>query len=190
VTWLDWSPLQRALHGAGSSTYLLAWPGGTAKQFGDAVGCLRTSVCLSWLKVSPVLALSVSVRTGWLSYYKIFKMPVLVSLNPADTARAMEKQKDKEVVEEALQVGPAGPAALDGATTGLVLGTEWADSPGAGGVLGRNSWLAGCAGWDRKVPARTARTCLKPTVSLVCAEPTDKCCVPTALLLLPCRSCA
>lgn len=55
----------------------------------------------------PVRPLPVSLRTGWLSYYKIFKMPVLVSLNPADTARAMEKQSDKEVVQEALQVTTA-----------------------------------------------------------------------------------
>jgi hypothetical protein len=73
-----------------------------------------------------VLALPVSLRTGWLSYYKIFKMPVLVSLNPADTARAMEKQTDKEIVEEALQVRPAGTTVLCGAATGLALGTEWA----------------------------------------------------------------
>lgn len=43
-------------------------------------------------------------RTAWLSYYKIFKMPVLVALNPADTARAMEAQSDKQVVQEALKV--------------------------------------------------------------------------------------
>jgi hypothetical protein len=69
----------------------------------------------------PVLALPVFHRTGWLSYYKIFKMPVLVSLNPADTARAMEKQTDKKIVEDALQVIPLELAALGGAATGLAL---------------------------------------------------------------------
>lgn len=43
-------------------------------------------------------------RAAWLSYYKIFKMPVLVALNPADTARQMEALTDKQIVEEAMQV--------------------------------------------------------------------------------------
>lgn len=44
-------------------------------------------------------------RTGWLSYYKIFKMPVLVALHPADTAKALAAKTDKEVVDEAIKVG-------------------------------------------------------------------------------------
>jgi hypothetical protein len=35
-------------------------------------------------------------------------MPVLVALNPADTARQMEALTDKQIVEEAMQVREGG----------------------------------------------------------------------------------
>lgn len=41
---------------------------------------------------------------SWVSYYSALKMPVLVALNTADTAIALEAKSDNEVVQEALQV--------------------------------------------------------------------------------------
>lgn len=44
------------------------------------------------------------VRTLWLSLYGTLNKPVLMAINTADTAVALEKKTDKEVVSEALQV--------------------------------------------------------------------------------------
>lgn len=43
-------------------------------------------------------------RTAWLSYYRVLGMPVLVALNAADTALAIEALTDEQAVAEAMQV--------------------------------------------------------------------------------------
>jgi hypothetical protein len=76
----------------------------------DGMRCLlNLSVGLACAHVLTMLlcGCTCGCRAAWLSYYKIFKMPVLVALNPADTARQMEALTDKQIVEEAMQVGGA-----------------------------------------------------------------------------------
>ena len=43
-------------------------------------------------------------RSNWLNYYKMWRMPVLVALNPADTALTLEAMSDAEVIADAMAV--------------------------------------------------------------------------------------
>jgi len=76
------------------------------------VPCWVTQCLLfSFAKLQPQSLCSLIVhppRTSWLSYQRIFNMPVLVALNAADTARGLEAMSDTQVVQEAMQVRRRG----------------------------------------------------------------------------------
>ena len=46
-----------------------------------------------------------NARCVFLNYFALFRVPILVALTPADTARALAARSDDEVVADALQVG-------------------------------------------------------------------------------------
>lgn len=49
-------------------------------------------------------AAAAAARSNWLNYYKMWRMPVLVALNPADTALRLEAMSNAEVIADAMAV--------------------------------------------------------------------------------------